>query len=287
MVKNMVRRLAPGVQDAGKDALNRRMSKEPVYVLATGNAVALTSELDPSTGVVKSRVRLSGSRLSVNLRPDASKMVIEGSGNLLLEDNSPSDPTNVDTKKTREAKGLFAVGGGDGPSNTLIEWKELMWYDFGVNQTRFEGDVHLKHFSGSELLKMRPDLLVGAAEVPSGRATYLRCDALTVDFLTKKDGAASSGQRRMSGLSADRLQQFQATGSVSLQDESEGLSLSADRVVYWKDREVLGIYGQPRRKAHVAIQRPGELPHQLSVERLFYNLATGTWELSKPKLTAR
>jgi hypothetical protein len=286
-VKNMVRSLVPGGQDADQDPLVRRISKEPVYVLATGDAVALTSEVDPTTGVVRSRVRLAGPKLSVNLKPDASKMVIEGPGNLLLEDNRPADPTSPDTTKTRETKGLFAVGGDGGPSNTLIEWKELMWYDFGVSQTRFEGDVQLKHFSGIELLKMRPDLSVGAADVPSGRATFLRSDALTVDFHAEKDRAATSGERRMSGLSADRLQQFQATGSVSLQDESEGLSLSADRVVYWKDREVLGIYGQPRRKAQVAIQRPGELPHQLSVERLFYNLDTGTWELSKPKLTAR
>lgn len=214
-------------------------------------------------------------------------MVIEGPGTLLLEDYRLVDSKSDDGSTMKRTGGLFAIDDNSGPSNTLIEWKDLMWYDFGINQTRFEGKVNLKHFSGLQLSQLRPDLFTGGAELPPGRATYLDCDVLTVDFLDSDELASAQGDRRMGGLSADRLEQFQATGSVRLQDEGQGLSLAANRVVYWKDREVLGIYGSAQRRADVAIQRPGQLPNRLSVERLFYNLADGTWELTKPALTAR
>jgi hypothetical protein len=246
----------------------------------------MTSEIDPVGGRVKSRARIAGPQLSVDLRPEVSKMVIEGPGSLLLEDNRTA-ARRAPGPGTRSPGGLFDVSEDTGPSNTLIEWNELMWYDFGVNQTRFEGDVSLKHFSGAELMRIRGRLIGDSAELPPGRATYLTCDVLTVDFLTHDERSPGSNDRRFGGLSADRLKQFQASGSVVLQDQSEGISLTADRVVFWKDRNVLGIYGTPRRSAHIVTQKPGQLPNQLSVERLFYNLGSKNWRLSKAALKTR
>ena len=41
---------------------------------------------DPQTGKLQSRSRISGPKLTVDLRPEVSKMLIEGTGYLQLED---------------------------------------------------------------------------------------------------------------------------------------------------------------------------------------------------------
>ena len=262
----------------------QRFGKEPTRILATGRVVAMISEVDPQTGRITSRSRIAGPKLWVNLRPEVSKMQIEGAGTLLIEDLRPArvgDPAAMTTVS------LFGATEDSGPSKTLIEWKDLMWYDFARNQTRFNGDVSLKHFSGSELTRIHRGLPPGSTGSAHGRATFLTSDALTVDFQTDETRAQRSNGRRVGGLSAGRLKQFQAFGSVVLQDEVEGLSVTADRIVFWNDRDLLGIYGNSEAKAHIVMRRPGELPTQVSVERLFYNLRTGDSEVSQPFLRSR
>jgi len=268
----------------GESSSPTRFGKEPSYLVATGNAVALTTELDPDTGQMVSRARISGPKLWVNLRPEVSKMMIEGAGNLLLEDMEVAPPSQTTTRD--RPRGLLTAE-PSGPSTTLIEWRDLMWYDFSLEQTRFEGEVSLKHFSGGELERVLGRGASESSELDRGRATFLTGDVLTVDFRDDAERIRRVEPRRMGRLSAGRLEQFQASGAVRLQDVSEGLSLASDRVVFWKDRNLLAIYGSPRRKAHIVKQRPGQLPHQVSVEHLFYNLTTGEWELSQPRITTR
>ena len=160
-----------------------------------------------------------------------------------------------------------------------------MWYDFSNGQTWFEGDVSLKYFCGGELARIRGEPAAAGMERLPGRATFLTCDVLTVDFLDREERSRRS--RRMGRLSVDQLRQFQASGSVVLQDVSEGLSLTADRVVYWRDRNLLAVYGSERLSARIVTQKPAQLPNQVTVDRLFYDLNTGRMEMSKPTLTAR
>jgi lipopolysaccharide export system protein LptA len=262
-----------------------RFAKEPTYILATGKAVAVTSEPDPETGDLKSRARISGPKLSVDLRPEVSKMLIEGPGNLLIEDNRRGAPGSQQVD--RGPQGLFGMDESPVPSNTLIQWEEYMWYDFSIDQTRFEGNVDLKYFSGAELARIRGQSPGGGADAQSGRSTFLSCDVLTVDFHDRSARSPRGGDTRMGRLSADQLRQFQASGAVRLQDQAEGLSLTADRVVYERNRKILVIYGTAQRKAHIVKQEPGRLPNQVSVERLFYNLATGRLELTGPTVDTR
>ncbi len=263
----------------------QRFGKEPTRILATGRVVAMISEVDPQTGRITSRSRIAGPKLWVNLRPEVSKMQIEGAGTLLIEDLRPAEAGTPAATPTTVS--LFGAAEDTGPSKTLIEWKDLMWYDFARNQTRFNGHVSLKHFSGSELTRIRQGLPPGSTGSAHGRATYLTSDALTIDFQTDETRARRGNDRQVGGFSAGRLKQFQAFGSVVLQDEVEGLSVTADRIVFWNDRDLLGIYGNSVAKADIVMRRPGELPTQVSVERLFYNLRTGDSEVSKPFLRSR
>ena len=257
-----------------------RFSKEPAHILALGNARVETSVFDPRTGERQSRALLIGPRLSLNLRSDVSKMLIEGPGKLLLEDFRPARPPD-ETKKSRPNKssGFFSLDRNSGPSKTLIEWKQFMWYDFSIDQTRFEGDVSLKHFSGAVLDKYFGTAKAGGAGAPPGRETYLTCDVLTVDFLDRKARRREPKRRQMGKLSADRLRQFQASGSVELQDETENLSLMADRLVFERDRQLLEIHGSATQRARIYRYGKGTGRGMVQVERAFFNLATGELEM--------
>ena len=268
---------------AGKDQRRkierRSFSKEPAHILATGKARVETSVFDLDSGERESRALLIGPRLSLNLRSDVSKMLIEGPGKLLLEDFRPAQEPN-ESKKTKPKKdtGFFSMARNSGPSKTLIEWKQLMWYDFSIDQTRFEGEVSLKHFSGAVLEKYFGVAKAGGAGTPPGRETYLTCDVLTVDFLDHNARRREPKQRQMGGLSGDRLRQFQASGSVELQDETENLWLLADRLVFERDRQILAIYGLPNQRARIYRYGKGTAHGTIQVERAFYNLATGELE---------
>ncbi|MCH7884334.1 MAG: hypothetical protein IIC01_03705 [Planctomycetes bacterium] len=267
----------------------RRGSKELTYLLATGHAVAVTSQTDPKTGKLLRRTRIVGPKLSVSLRPDVSKMLIEGPGSLQLEEFRVADTSSPDAGQQSQG-GLFKIDASDGPSKTLIQWQTAMWYDFSIDQTRFEGRVRLKHFSGAQLAKLfnrsgSPNPAQSAGQL--GRSTFLTCDTLTVDFADREARSRQSRKQRLGRISAPSLRRFQADGSVVLQDSSEGLALWADRLVYEQARDILAIYGSPLRKARIITKKPGKLPSQMTVDRLIYNLTTGEAELLNPLATGR
>ncbi len=251
--------------------------KEPRYIEATGNAVAHTAEVDETTGRMTSRARIAGPKLSVHLRAELSKMLIEGPGTLQLEDFRPPSPTASALAETG-ASDLFSSASESGPSKTLVQWRDRMWYDFAIDQTLFEGAVQMTHLSGEQLEKVF-GLAEGATSsgVP-GRRTFLECDVLTIDFLDRSAERKPTSQR-MGRLSSERLRQFRAFGTVTLQDEVERLSLTANEVIYERPRKILMIHGTTHQKAQIVKQSPGRLPDQLAAERLFYNMATGQIEV--------
>jgi len=262
----------------------QRFSKEPAFILATGQALALTSEIDPATQQLKSRARITGPSLSVNLRPDVSKMLIEGEGSLQMEDFQPANPDQTKAAFDPGGGDLFDVDHDDGPSKTLITWKDSMWYDFSIDQTRFEGDVELKYFSGEELQKLfgdKPQTINDNKQ--KGRATFLSSDVLTVDFLDRSQRARHKADRRVGRISTSALRQFQASGNVTMQDQSEGLSLWSDRLIYERQRRLLAIYGTDFRKAKIVKRAENKLPYQLLAKHIFYNLGTGEIEVLEPK----
>ncbi len=269
---------ALGTRTKSKQRLpSESFAKEPVYILADGHAIAQMSEMDAASGELATRSRIAGDRLSVNLRSEVSKMLIESPGTLQLEDFRPDSSSRDSTQK--QGSDLFAVNQDSGPSKTLIEWRDRMWYDFAAAQTQFEGHVQLKHFSGAALERLFEMPKAPGAKVDEGRSTFLTSDVLSVNFLERDARAKDTSKNRMGRLSSDRLRQFQASGSVVLQDQVKGLSVTADRIVYERPQQVLAIFGSRDRKAHIIKQEPGRLPHQVSTERLVYNLTTGKMEL--------
>ena len=271
--------LLPGSGDPAPSVL-RGFTKEPRYIEATGNAVAQTAEMHPVTGAMKSRARISGPKLSLHLRSELSKLLIEGRGDLMLEDFQPPKETSSSQQALRAD--LFSNESDAGPSKTLIKWRDRMWYDFGIDQTLFEGDVHLTHLSGAELDKVFGVPQGGTANTSRGRRTFLTSDALTVDFMDAPRSALRQADQRMGRISSDRLRRFRANGRVALREEVDQFSLNAEEVIYERPRKILLIHASPNRKAQLIRRRPGKLPDQMAAERIFYNLETGKIEISRP-----
>ena len=96
---------------------------------------------------------------------------------------------------------------------------------------------------------------------------------LSADFLQRDRQFRSRPSRRMGGLSSERLRQFQASGSVILQDR--GLSLTAYEVLYERERNFLEVHGTQQRKAEVVIQKPGRRPQLYSYTFLRIDLTSG------------
>lgn len=271
-------------RNAGRRLTTQAFSKQVTTILAKGQAVALTSDLDPATGRLKSRARISGHSLSVDLRPDVSKMLIEGAGDLLLEDFRPPRPRR---DADRPVGGLFAIDEDTGPSKTLIRWQEMMSYDFSIDQVRFEGDVRLTHLSGTQLDRVFQSSTGDGSGNQADRATFLKCGLLTIDFLDRADGAPRREAQRMGRLSADRLRQFHASKDVELQDPTEGLALTADDLIFEKQRNILIVQGSPRARAHIVLARPGQFPREYEAERFFYDLKTNRAEASRARFRSR
>jgi lipopolysaccharide export system protein LptA len=241
-------------------------SKEPAFLFADGNAKIQTTELDPSTGALKSRVSLWGPTLSVNLRKGASKLVIEDPGNLLLEDFVASSPD----RKATDSVGLLEIDQGAGPSITMVSWQDLMIYDFSIDQTRFEGNATLQHLSGEYYELLRDSKGIRPGEKLAGRQTFLKGDVLTIDFL-QRSKRTRLDDTRLGRISAERLRQFQADGSVSLEDSTEGIWLNADHLTYERERELLDLRGQP---AQITKLDERGNPTTVQTEIITYDLKT-------------
>ncbi|MCO6437693.1 MAG: hypothetical protein J5J06_11440 [Phycisphaerae bacterium] len=287
-----------------------QLNKKLTYVLAKGGARVHTAQVDKATGELRGRATLTGPKLSLDLRPEVTKMLIEGPGELLLEDfrrakaDGPSSPEQgrgdrgddlarpaIVSDRARAGRdssgGLLSFDANAGPSKTLIEWKEYLSYDYAIRQTRFEGKVRLVHFSGAAL-----DEVLGRGAGPTGsaargRRTFLSSDVLTADFLGGENVPGSTGRNRMGDLSAESLRQFRAVGNVSLQDEIEGLDVSCADLIYERQRQILFIQGAVSRRAAITLQRPGQAPRQFTGDRFVYDLASGVLEVHEPAFQGR
>jgi len=260
--------------------VHARFRKELASAYLVGDAVVQRDDVDPQDGALKSRARLAGPKMSVNLRPEASKALIEGAGTLQLE-SFEINRVRTAASPASPRGDLFAALDDRAPSKTLIQWTGRMWYDFAIDQVRFEDQVDLKFLSGGQLERAfkGPDL--SGSRVPPGRATFLNSDILTIHLDREKTKQASN-DARMGGLSADRISRFHANGGVVLKDEADEVRnwITATDLVYDRVRGIVLIAGGRKEQARVVRQEPSRLPMQAYVDNAIYYPATGKLDVS-------
>ncbi|HNQ23390.1 MAG TPA: hypothetical protein PKK06_09880 [Phycisphaerae bacterium] len=264
----------------------RGLAKEPAHIRAEGGVKAKGTDIDPETGAVRSRALIRGPKLSVNLRQEVSKLLIEGHGYLTMEDFRSAEGGAGLAGEGAAAEGArsdpgFSLDAVSGPSKTLIEWGGSMWYDFSIHQARFDGGVQFKHFSGSGLQRLGGTPPAGVERGGPGRATFLDCDTLTADFQGGEQETAA-GDTRFGRLSGARLRQFRAAGAVRLIDEMVGFWLTAQTLSFERERNLLSLEGLTRQPAEIVLQRLGELPQPYKGVHIYYNIRTGRVDVHKP-----
>ncbi|MCH7813954.1 MAG: hypothetical protein IID40_08030 [Planctomycetes bacterium] len=231
--------------------LGQDFNKEPVLILATGGAVALTTKIDPVDGRVLSRGRIAGPKILVDLRSQV--MTIEDAGTLLIEDYERSSSAQGDESDPRTPFGGLGVGS---PSQTFITWSGQMAYYFGNQAVVFERGVEMRHRSGSMILG--PGMAGESAEASgdsgaTGRDAYLSCEELVIQF-KERDAAgqpsSGGGAGRMSGF---ELSRFEATKRVHFQDG--GIVVGAYRISFDAERNELAIRGSRNAPAEIYDQR--------------------------------
>ena len=229
----------------------KSFNKDPVYLYATGNVVAMYSKLDETTNRLKNRVRMSGPTMAIDLTDDY--LLIDGQGNLLIEDytkpltnNNRADNTVQDTQLSPFGRSL-----GNEPSQTFIAWMKSMSYRHKINVVEFDKDVQLVHRTGAKM-KLAEKLLSEeelAASSDEGREATLNCRSLVVKF-ERKDEDKSEGAGRMSGT---EVSAFNASGNVYFFDS--GISAIANQITYNREDNLLQILGSENNPAQLFDQR--------------------------------
>ncbi len=241
-------------KDKGLDfkPAGKSFNKDPVYLYATGNVVAMYSKLDETTDRLKNRIRMSGPTMAIDLTDDY--LLIDGQGNLLIEDYSkPATSSNHDTGKSEQDRQLSPFGRslGNEPSQTFIAWMKSMSYRHKINVVEFDKDVQLVHRTGTKM-KLAEKLLSEkelAASSDEGREATLNCRSLVVKF-ERKDENKSEGAGRMSGT---EVSAFNASGNVYFFDS--GISAIANQITYNREDNLLQILGSENNPAQLFDQR--------------------------------
>ncbi len=222
--------------------LGREFNKEPIYLLATGGAVAETTRVEQETGRVLSRGHIEGPRLLVDLRSEI--LTVEGAGNLLIEDYELPTGSGQKLADRRTPFGGLGVGS---PSQTFITWSRQMSYYFGNQAAIFEKGVEMVHRSGAAILKGREVLGPAAAmsaegKADQGRSASLSCGQLLVQFRDRKQPGRDRLRREGAGsMSGFDLSQFEAKQAVHFQ--SDDRVLLAEQVTFDAGRNILTIWG--------------------------------------------
>ncbi|MCK6483980.1 MAG: hypothetical protein L6R00_07590 [Phycisphaerae bacterium] len=235
-----------------------RLRKRPVFVLAEGDAAAVSTEYEPG-GRVGSRVRIAGPSIEADLARE--HLHVAGRGSLALEDyrvapaarrSEPVAPVADARSAPAPELALPPLGGtrGRGPSLTAFFWVDSMSFDMKQALATFDHRVQMVHLSGDRILLMGDVAKALVADTDAlrlgpGREAMLDADKLVVQFATapaSRTEAASPadsagfGTLRLRDIRWNEPTRLNATGQVRLREGNrqllgQSLSLDADNVV--------------------------------------------------------
>ncbi len=245
-------------RDAERTALARRSSKRPAYVVAQGDVVALSKELDRSGKHRLSSMRMAGPKMVVDLLED--QVDVLGAGSLLIEDYRP--PRARSGRQSTPVGPLMGNLGGQGPSQTAVTWGESMTLFWQENTTVFFGGVHMVHRAGKELAlaeDVAEALQVDVRRLPmlEGRRATLTCQQLVAQFA--RSGQARGDLSVVNQARSTDLRRIEASGNTHLQDGP--YSVMGDRLTYDRVAEAVTVRGTGDLEARILEQddRTGRL----------------------------
>jgi hypothetical protein len=276
---------ATPARHGNKPSFSSAAQREPVKILAEGNAKAVSSRYDASRKFLTSRLLVEGATFIADLGRE--HLEVPGKGKLLIEDYSIA-----------KAAARFAAAGGnpatlpaavksvneDNLSQTVFAWSSGMTFSLAEQLAVFDSDVNMVHRSGSkvvlgsqlaEALGAKPSLL----QVMPGRLATLNCDNLVVQFSEAQNQSKQEAAAADQWLKRAQLENMIATGNVYLNEElSNGGSsfLTAGRVQYSGERDTFVIQGAPGSLAKLIRQKDAQSPPEpVSMKAFWWNRRTG------------
>jgi len=232
-----------------------QIRKQLAYLSANGNVTGLSARYD-ETGALKSRARIAGPHLAVDLRSKTQAMTIDDAGSLLIEDYRLRTPDGAGTLTKMSP---FGASGENLPSQTFITWEGAMSFYSGNRLAVFENDVELVYRSGSKLLL--PDGVLSDAaltrmrESAEGRDARLLCQQLNVQFVKSEDRRSSGPSGGVGGISGNEVSSFTSSGGVYFEDS--GVSVTCRTITFDRERDLLQILGTRNQPAELIDQRGG------------------------------
>lgn len=233
---------SPGPAGIGMDVGQygqRRIS----MVLADNNAV-LASQRHDVQGRLWQRMHLSGPRVIFDLHNTAAAnkdkssgtVNVIGSGKMLLEDYRPPEG-----KSATSAMGDMGTS-VERPSQTAFQWKKTMQMSQADRTVDMNGDVHMVHRSGDQVVLSDKLNAPPWGTLSRGRSSILACDKLIAQFSEpdqKAAKAAPSGD--LVGPRVGPMERFIATKNVNLQDGSN--QMLGQRLIYERVKDVVILWG--------------------------------------------
>ncbi|MFQ5430367.1 MAG: hypothetical protein ACE5E1_08670 [Phycisphaerae bacterium] len=263
--------------------------KRPTYIVAEGNAEALSSTYAAAApngepGRLVSRARIAGSQIVADL--SRQQMSVPCAGTLLLEDYQfDSRASGGDRLRTARVGGpLMSSVRSDGPSQTLITWANAMDLFVDRGLVEFDKNISMIHRSGrkmvlkdalAESMRLDPAAL---EQIGSGRKATLSCEHLLLEFQSAEETDKSDSIVR-----ATDLKRLIARRAVHLQEGT--MSLMGDYLQYLKETNEVRLEGSELLEARIIDQ--DEARQKLNMWRgplLIWNRATNEVEATRANI---
>jgi hypothetical protein len=225
------------------------IEKEPIYLYATQDVVAQTTNHDERSGKLRSRVRFAGPVLAIDLKQ--RHLLMDGAGTLLIEDYRKAFAQRTNGAPAARETSPFGRAFSDDASQTFIAWQESMSYHDTSSAAQFRKNVTLVHSTGAKMKRAAEIIGPAAAASGRGRESKLNCQELVVSFIRESDRRGrNSGTGQMSGTEVDA---FTASERVYFVDS--GISAIANQITYSRADGALQILGTRDAPAELFDQR--------------------------------
>jgi hypothetical protein len=254
------------------------------YLTARGDVVALTATMYPGTADLKSRARLAGPRLAVDLRNQTQTLTIDEAGTLLIEDYEIKPTRVAAVTKTSP----FGMEGQNLPSQTFIAWQGSMSYYAANRLAVFDREVGMAHRSGANLILaqglLSESALAQLRDSGKGRDAKLSCRQLNVQFQAKGEEGGPRASEGLGGMSGNEVASFAANGDVYFEDS--GISVTSRTINFDRERNTLQFLGSQQAPAEIIDQRGGKYRSQQG-EAIYWDRARDEIQVLQPKFRAR
>lgn len=201
-------------------------------------------------------------------------------GMLLVEDYRPPEPPEKAAAPGKKPAPEGVPLGADSvtrPSQSRFEWSKSMYLDQDKRVAQLQGDVHLDHRSGKQIVLLKELNVRPIKDMPRGRDTSLDCDSMLATFAEPDAPATTRPAERTSGPRVGELRLFNARGDVSLKDGRQ--QVVCQRLLYQRETDVAVIWGflvgqRPKDAVIYYEDRPKGRLHRVKSPNITWNRKT-------------